>query len=577
MSGYKVSLLKKKLTHLCGSNNPDNKVIISTLEVLINYLRGLPPIDLDDVVIEVINFLPNNDLRVKQLVYFCLSLYSKLDSEIIFHASNSVMNDLSNPNPMIRAACASFLPYLKGSDQFGITNHKAMLSLLQDKSVKVRKAAIEGVMKILKSILLKENQGSLPFIPNLVSLIERDDSPVVVVQGLFCITMCDINLVAQPILFKLLKKAKNLSIDLINIILYCAYKALKVDQMNINKRLSLMNGIESLKSRDFGDDVLIQTFRLQLVLSSDLDVNKIAVKKLITSLVKLYDTSPQQLKVLYISCLITISYTSQEAIKEVLSSNINRFYVFHGDIDQLKVKKIELLKICIDENNSAHIFKLLKSYFYMKADKQITRLAFEVLKRLYKYLPELCLQMVHTTLYSEYPLVLEESIKCISYFFMKKLHKKEEINFENIFKQLINAWPKITSSHSKNSCMWLLSKNNQENLCDSIKEIFSVEIKSNSLKLDQESQTILLISTVRLLLKWPDYFHECFKNIFLLISNGLIKDLAKLYLILLKNNQDYLKKLLDSYQFSDVYEDQTVVTKTHLQDFCSLQHLSYRI
>ena len=579
MSGYSSTLIKKKLINLRhivpsgshGNNEAGVKETFNILSFLINHLQGLPPVESNDVIREVVDFIPSPELKIKKLVYHLLSLYSGSE-ELMLNAYNGVRDDRNDPNPIIRAI--SVVLSLRCLDE----NDSEMEDLLEDSNCGVK-------IKALTKIAAGERINT----ELLLDMIERETEAEVVVLCLCCLaTSNNIDEACcarvQNILVSLLTKGHLFKSDyLVYVLLYATNKMLVVDKLSDDEKFQIMNCLENFRLNKSSYHVVIETYRLMLNLCQGLEahVNDSVTELLIESLVEQYKVLSQQTKTILLKIVIEVCQSNNNAKGfSSIDDNLDCFCPQPNDLDELKIEKLNFLSQIVSQSNSAKIFSFVVSFLTYHENHFIVESAFDVIKRLYKHQTEKCWRVVSSLASSGHRVVLEQSVNCMAFIFA---HQNDSDSLNKAFlitphlSHLVSSFPDIKDQKSVDCALWLLSQNKEESLCEDLSSIL-VEVCEKD-KMCLSSKVNLLNCCTRLFVSFPRHFAVPMKQILQksVVNSGSLKDIALFYSSALKSKKfELLKKLLDTHETpnqDNISEDELLFKSTD-QQFCSLKNIA---
>ena len=574
MSGYSSALVRKKLVNLRhivtsshGNNQPGLKETFSILQHLVAHLQGLPPVEADDVIREVVDFLPSAELKIKKLVYHLLSLYSEVSEEIMLNAFNGVLDDRNDPNPIVRAVSMDLsLQCLQDE------NEGEMEDLLHDPNCRVKNKALSKIMssgKINASLLLE--------------MIEKESEAEIVVMSLFCLSTCDNideNDQVQDILVNLLTKGHYIKCDyLVNVLLYTTNRTLVVGKLSNEQKFQIMNCLESFRLNKTSFHVVVETYRLMLKLCEGLEahVRDNVTELLVESLVERYKVLPQQTKTVLLKILIEVCKPEKRVVGcSSIDSNLDCFCPQPNDVDELKAEKLKFLLQITNQSNSAKIFSFVVPFLTYHENDVIVKLSFDVTKRLYEHMTEECWRVFSSLVSSGHRVVLERAVTSMVFVFARHNSLNKRFLIAPHISRLMRSFSLLKDPASVDCALWLLSHNKEE---DSCKDLSKVIAEACNETFGLSSMVNLLNCCARLFVSFPRHFALPLKKVLrkCVSDNGSAKDLALFYSSAIKSGKfELLRKLLDSRETSkqDSMGENEFLLKSTDQQFCSLKHVA---
>jgi len=576
MSGYSSALVRKKLINLRhivtsshDNNQPGLKETFNILQHLVAHLQGLPPVEADDVIREVVDFLPSADLKIKKLVYHLLSLYSEVSEEIMLNAYNGILDDRSDPNPIVRAVSMDLsLQCLQDE------NEGEMEDLLHDPNYRVK---IKALSKIASSGKINTSL--------LLEMVEKESEAEIVVLSLFCLSNCDnIDEIGQvqDILVNLLTKGHYIKSDyLVNILLYTTNRILITDKLSNEEKFQIMNSLERFRLNKSSYHVVVETYRLMLKLCKGLEAHVCdsVTELLVKSLVEQYKVLSQQTKTVLLKILIEVCKIENRVVGcSSIDSCLDCFCPQPNDIDELKAEKLKFLLQIANQSNSDKVFSFVVPFLTYHENDVIVKLSFDVTKRLYEHMAEECWRVYSSLVSSGHQVVLERAVTSMAFVFGHQ--KCSQLNKQFLITPhiscLMRSFSSLKEPISVDCALWLLSYNKEEGLCEDLSKILAEACNKT---FDLSSKVNLLNCCARLFVSFPRHFALAFKKILqkCVNDNDSLKDLALFYSSAIKSGKfELLRKLFDAYetvkQENDVETE--ILLKSTDQQFCSLKNAS---
>ena len=591
MSGYSARYVQKKLVSLRDTQHlqTSSTELHHIINILTAHTRGLPPLDQEDVISEIVDFLPmtSTGLCVKKLLYHLMVLYTQVSPELLLHASSGISADMSHPNPIVRATCVAHLPRLRAVDQHQslAATHESLIALLRDKNESVRRMAVQSCMQILKMELLREGDGQggnnpPPILPWILHAIKTETSPEVVVEGVLCLVVCDASGEAtQAMLRSVLKKIKSLGAELRRTVVYCANRALNVDRMSDQERLALMNDIDPLKCTtavtSTSRDVAVEAYRLMLRLSRDLTVHGIVVAQACRYLIVTYQSSAQQMKVVVLHALIELATPaaggeSAKVQHGIISESLASFLPRHDDLLRLKVKKLELLKLMASHETCRQIHSSVRFYLTSHEHQLIVKSAFDVLVALARYQSKVSWQTATALLHSKNPEVVRRCVLSLATMLSSMSSADEAVGRldHSSVTRMCEICSQLQCPVARDACLWLLSLTGEASLFEKVRDVVLGQLVLNKTMDGMTSHVNMILVVTRLFVRSPKVFHDCCKKVYTLAAIHWTGcgDIVRSYSTLIKNREWSLLSDLIDWRGLSKYDDDGEDSDEHYDD-----------
>lgn len=534
--------------------NPSGKQSqqLKALQEVFIILKGFKPHNSSEVDIDIAHLSASKNVCIKKLVYLYIALASHGNDDIFLMAMNSISNDLSDPNPVIRCFTLSLVGEVPITQSNLSFLFQAILEGLKDASSNVRCCAINCIIQLnQKSYINKCDESCNEYLTTLkgkvVATVNCDPDPSVVIRALVCLAACKQDDVVCQILLSLLDKVMLLDSHLVLVLLHYASISLDVKQLRTEKKFQILNKIEPFRQLTTTYSVTIEACCLMIKLSAILEnVQNDILNEIISSLFGLLMVTTKAANYYILCNLLSILECHLTSVKDKFVSNLSFFVLLDDDLPLSLVQKINILKFCVTSENANSIFNIVKPYFHKCICSDVVKAACLLLEVLYEFLPKPCKNVIFCSLFSENNVVVE---CCVLTYYCLLMSQKEVFSLDPSFtKALLTSYYHLKLEKSRSCFLKILSNVKVKFYGKDIKKILQKEIAVFS-----EStvchQSVVLHFTLFAFLQRPQAFHTLVKQMFLKLfestPQSFVHEQAKCYYKLL-NEEALLKKLIMS-------------------------------
>lgn len=394
----------------------------------------------------ILKLLSHPDMVVKKTVYTFLTLYASSNPDVSILAVNTLVQECSNSNPMIRGLAVKTLCSLSHGSfiEFGL---RCVLTSIKDSSAYVRRVAVISCSKIneIAPDLFKESG----LIDQLYGML-RDSDPIVIVNAVMSleeILESEGGMVIN----------KNIARHLLN----------KLEHFSSWGQSYVVNILKRYKPKN--EDELFDILNVldTYLMSSSAEVSCVAVE-LFLELVKDY----QHLRVEvfkrttknFVSLISSGNWEQSfiilelleiyvEEIKESLIEHFKIFFCKHKEPSYLKVKKIQFLSHLVNSETVNDILNELHSHI-SDSCRNVSFCSLAAMGKILESDPSVldaCFEKFKELLNSDNELVLSNTLQVL-----QKINLKSMKNMDDLIKIIVTKFDLLTDEAGKCSLLSLL-------------------------------------------------------------------------------------------------------------------------
>ena len=533
---------------------------LKALEKVFIYSKGFKPFNSDEVNIDIAQLSASKDICIKKLVYLYVALSSYCSKDIFLHVMNSLANDLTDPNPVVRNASlqSSTEIMLKEQTNFEFV-YNAILQGLQDSAASVRISAINGVVRLYQKmkILPKSDDHFLSEITNtfqkINSTIKTDPDPAVVVRCLECLTACGApRETLNPVILSLLHKVSLLDPYLILVVVHRANVSLNCTLLKTNEKFMLLNKLETLRNLTTNCSLTVEAFSLMLKLSTNLEnVQNDVLVEIVSNMIALFSVCNKSARYFILSSLYAILRVYCVQIQEFFLSKLYLFLLWNDDDSYVLMKKLDILNFCINDETAMIILSNVRPYCLKNHLPCVVKETFYLLRTLYNYAPDICQRIVYCSLYSNFSIVTDSAIVLLHYITIQQAkHDKDYCISSKLTSAILACYKHLSSLEAKTCFLMLVSYVTDLDCSRTVVKILGHETAEFFECSSQYYQYCVLVVLLRCFLRWPHLFHVHVKNLFSIVlknpKHTFIHEQTKIYYrFLQKNDYSQLKICLN--------------------------------
>ena len=532
----------------------ESKKQLKILEEIFVFSKGFKPYDFHEVNADVAQLSASKNICIKKLVYQYVALSSYCKEDIFLHVINSLANDLTDPNPLVRTTSLRSCTEISIADETSFEFVcKAVLQGLQDSAASVRCCAINGVIQLNLKTSLSSNKHNLTEVGDILKkvdhLINSDPDATVVVRSLECLAFSDaLNENVHPIVLSLLHKMSMLDPHLILIVLHRANVSLNCVKLDSSEKFKLLNKLETLRSLSTYCSQTVQSFSLMLKLSSNLEnVQNDVLVEIVQNMIAMFSVCNKNLRYFILSSLYAILRVYCVHIQEYFLAQLPLFLLWNDDDSHVLLKKLDILHFCINDNTAKIILANIQPYCFLSQMPHVLKATFSVMKTLYKYAPKYCEKIVYASLYSNFSVIVDSSVILFHYITIQKVKQDDDFHISSKFATALLACYAHLSLLEAKACFFMLISYVRD--IDYAKNIANT-VKAESNKFFDASsltyQYSFMVALLRCFLRWPNVFHSNVKSLFSSVlknnKHSFVYEQAKVYYRLLqKDDHSQLK------------------------------------
>jgi len=498
--------------------------------------------DVSSLFMDVLKCMQTDNLELKKLVYLYVMNYAKGQSERAILAVNTFCNDAKNTNPLVRALAIRTMSCIRVPQILEYLTQPLSLCL-KDNDPYVRKTAAIAVAKLYDinpEAVIQEG-----FLDMLKDLLE--DSNSMVVSN------------AVTALMDISESTEDPS------------RVFKVDSANLTKLLTALNEchewgqvfildcLASYKPRDMKEAESIcervsvrfnhsnsavvlsavKVVLMSLPLLRTTDLYQTYIRKLSPPLITLL-SSGKEAEIQYVA-LRNMSLIVQQ-FPEVLRQEVKIFFCKYNDPIYVKLEKLELMIMLVEERNVDTVLSELKEYASM-VDVEFVRKSVRAIGRIAIKLPgaaDRCISVLLELIQTKVNYVVQEAVVVIKDIFRKYPNK-----YESIIATLCENLETLDEPDAKASMVWIIGEyadriDNAADLLDRFLDVFCDE--------NPEVQLQLLTAVVKLFLRKPDKTQEMVQSVLnkatQMTDNPDLRDRGFMYWRLLSADPEAAKNIV---------------------------------
>ncbi|KAH7826863.1 Adaptor protein complex 1 (AP-1), beta subunit [Monocercomonoides exilis] len=497
--------------------------------------------DVASLLPSVLVNMQTTDLELKKLIYLYLINYSKSEPELALHAVNTFDKDTKSPNPLVRALALRTMGCIR-IDQITEYMCEPLHRCLKDEDPYVKKTAVLGVLKMYDiNPQLVEDEGFLDTLKELLG----DGNPMVVSN---CVAALSEIQMAHPdqTIFEITTEIRQKLIAALS-------QASEWGQVHILDALAVFYNPESTaEAEEVAERVVVHLIHdnSAVVLSSakvilkmlplmeNKDLIQQMYKKMAPPLVSLLSSPPE---VRYVA-LRNLNLIVQR-LPSLLSGEIKVFFSKYNDPIYVKMEKLEIMMLLVNESNVTNVLNELKEYA-TEVDVDFVRKAVRAMGRCAILLPEaanVCVdalvQLVET---SQVNYVIQEAIIVIKDIFRKYPNK-----YESIIVKLCNKLQSLDEPEAKAAMIWIIGEYaDRIEESDKILESYFVETFQDE---PPNVQLAILTATVKVFLAIPEsqpLLQQVLKLATKKSDNPDLRDRGYIYWRLLSSNKELARSVV---------------------------------
>ncbi|KAK2953930.1 Adaptor protein complex 1/2 (AP-1/2), beta subunit [Blattamonas nauphoetae] len=410
--------------------------------------------DVSSLLPAVLVNMQTTDLELKKLIYLYLVNYSKSEPELAIHAVNTFVKDTEDPNPLVRALALRTMGQIR-IEQITEYMCEPLHRCLKDNDPYVKKTAVLGVAKMYDiNAQLVEDEGFIEMLHDLLG----DGNPMVVSNSVATLAEIQVSRPEQIVL--------EITSDVLQKLVSALSQASEWGQVHILDALALWYTPEtsseaeriaervSLHLNHNNSAVVLSATKVIVKLTESIKDTAIVdklMKKLTQPLVSLLSSFPE---VRYVA-LRNLNLIVQR-LPDLLVNEINIFFCKYNDPIYVKMEKLEILMLLVNEQNVSQVLNELKEYA-TEVDIDFVRKAVSAIGRCAILLPGaagLCVDtLVHLVETSQVNFVIQEAIIVIKDVFRRYPNK-----YESIIGKLCAKLESLDEPEAKASMIWILGE-----------------------------------------------------------------------------------------------------------------------
>lgn len=531
--------------------------------------------DMSELFPDVVKLLQADNAETKKLVYLYLMGYARAHPDLAILAVNTFVRDCDDSNPLIRALAVRTMCCLCVSS---LTQHLCdpLRKCLKDSDPYVRKTAVISVLKLFQT---DENvvydQGFLQILLDLL----LDSNPTVLTNSLA---------VLAEIFTKSPEKMDILTFDirLVNKLLSALNECTEWGQVIIldflvffrfSSEREALNVAERITSRlsHANSSVVLSAVKLLINIIGYVGTDCMATSKLLTKLspplVTMLSLEPE---IQYVA-LRNINLIIQK-YPMILQNDLPSFYVKYNDPLYVKIEKLAILIMLVDENNVDRVLTELKDYasevdveFVRKSVRAIGDCALKI-----ESAADKCVRTLLDLIDTKISYVVQESI-IVTRDIMRKFPRK----YEHVIQKIGDNLFSLDEPEPRAALIWILGEFGEriENSRQFLKTFCNTFLEESSIV-----QMQLLTAVVKLFLKKPVENRDSVEEILSIatqkIENPDIRDRAFMYWRLLSTDPEIARKIVLAQKPPLTYKsrnlDLTLLNNLlpHISTLCSVFH-----
>lgn len=481
------------------------------------------------------------DLELKKLIYLYLINYSKSEPELALHAVNTFDKDTRNPNPLVRALAIRTMGCIRIDS---ITEYlcEPLHRCLKDQDPYVKKTAVLGVAKMYDiNPSLVEEEGFLDDLRQLLG----DGNPMVVAN---CVaTLTEIQMMHPE------QKIFSIDNDTRMKLLSALTQSNEWGQVNILDAFGVFyNPASAPEAEEMAERVALHLVHdnSAVVISAAKVILKMLpfieksetiqklYKRLAPPLVSLLSGPPE---IRYVA-LRNLNVIIQR-LPSLLTQDIKTFFCKYNDPVYVKLEKLEIMMLLVNEQNVGNVLNELKEYA-SEVDVDFVRKAVRAMGRCAILLPDaanVCVdalvQLIET---SQVNYVIQEAIIVIKDIFRKYPNK-----YESIIVKLCDKLQSLDEPEAKAAMIWIIGEySDRIEGADQILDSFFLE---NFQDEPPNVQLAILTAAVKIFLSIPEsqpMLETVLKYATKKTENPDLRDRGYIYWRLLMHDKDLATRVI---------------------------------
>nr|XP_039272111.1 AP-4 complex subunit beta-1-like [Styela clava] len=538
--------------------NRNSQAILEILKDLLRMCDG-ELLESTRVLNSVIQLTQVKDVRVKKIVYLYLSFVGEHDSEIWLHITNSISNDLLEPNPFVRKAAILILTDSHSiSSLLNETRINSITNCLKDNNPSVRRYAVAGIGKLYRLFSIQKVEfDTATVFDKLVQMIYVDEDPTVIVECIRCLQLGKKHEVKTELLISLLERMDMVEewtkMEIVVLFTKCS-NPLKMTHEEIFQVLNILDPHLDDKNPIF--------FTLSCA-TAMLHVSKRFAKIYSDVKTRIVDFLISQL------ALVTLPMQSLHLImlNELLDKSSNsklfpywkKFLLLSTDDAFLKVQKLKILSRTATTENVLTIFRHITGIIMTAIESELIFEAVDSLTVLHQHLPSNCETFLQSILKHDNTSIVDSALVALWKIQSDLKDKELSIDSNTLMDEVVKIYRKLSCDYSKVAflslvCTFSRSKPHMK----IIMKILKQEIATWSHISDYLFKLVLLRSAFIFYFIFPKSFQTILGEIMHLMSsenNLILNRHAMMYYTFLKTNVEAAKTFASdlskefSYQF----------------------------
>jgi len=538
--------------------------------------------DVSMLFTDVLNCMQTSNIKLKKLVYLYVMNYAKSQPDLAILAVNTFCKDATDTNPLVRALAIRTMSCIR-VQQIAEYLSQPLALALKDDDPYVRKTGAIAVAKLFdinpEAVI---TEGFLDTLKNMIG----DKNPMVVSNAVAALS--EISAAAEASDDKSKKVFRVDSTILMNL-LSALNECHEWGQVFILDSLATYvprdtkeaEGIcerVSVRFNHVNSAVVLGAIKVVLMCLPHItnpETVKNYMRKLSPPLITLL-SSGKESEIQYVA-LRNMSLVLQK-YPDVLRSEIRIFFCKYNDPIYVKLEKLELMNMLVNDKNVDTVLSELREYA-TTADVEFVRKSVRAIGRIAIKLPvaaDRCIKVLLDLIKMKVNYVVQESIIVIKDIFRKYPNK-----YESIIATLCENLETLDDPEAKASMVWIIGEyadriDNAAELLDHFVESFSDE--------DSVVQMQLLTAVVKLFLKKPSETQQMVQAILTkateMTDNPDLRDRGFMYWRLLSADPEVAKAVVlsgsDKPSITDTSSDiEPELLKTliaHLGSLSSILH-----
>jgi len=502
--------------------------------------------DVSMLFTDVLNCMQTSNLKLKKLVYLYVMNYAKSQPDLAILAVNTFCKDATDTNPLVRSLAIRTMSCIR-VQQIAEYLSQPLALALKDADPYVRKTAAIAVAKLFD--INPEAVVTEGFLDTLKDML-GDKNPMVVSNAVAA--LCEISAAAEAGGEKGTKVFKVDTTILMNLLS-------ALNECHEWGQVFILDSLASYVPRDTKEAegicervavrfnhansaVVIAAIKVVLMCLpyiTNPEAVKTLMRKLSPPLITLLSNSKEN-EIQYVA-LRNMSLVLQQ-YPDVLRSEIRIFFCKYNDPIYVKLEKLELMNMLVNDKNVDTVLSELREYA-TTADVEFVRKSVRAIGRVALKLPvaaDRCIKVLLDLIKMKVNYVVQESIIVIKDIFRKYPNK-----YESIIATLCENLETLDDPEAKASMVWIIGEyadriDNAAELLDHFVESFADE--------DSVVQMQLLTAVVKLFLKKPGETQQMVQTILTrateMTDNPDLRDRGFMYWRLLSADPEVAKAVV---------------------------------